>query len=213
MKRIPLLLVMLLFISYSYGQTFTVQAGPSFSRLDWKININSTDTNLFNKILVGYSVFAGCDYLEKKYFNLSSNIGLIRKGGKDKLDLINVSGENMGEQTVKATMDYITVNTTFDLKYPIKDKIIPYISLGPRFDYLMAHSKEINDLDNSDELNKYNVGLILGGGVKYNLSKIQLGIQAHYYLNFEKIADKNNMGGSVKDNTFIINLTIGYRLK
>ena len=105
---------------------------------------------------------------------------------------------------------------TLDLKYPIKEKIIPFISFGPRFDYLIGYTKQFNALNEVDVLKNYSIGLILGGGVKYDLSRIQIGLRADYYLNFDKIADwpaqTGNLGGKVKDKTMILNLMIGYKL-
>lgn len=165
---------------------------------------------------MGYSVFAGIGYLENKRFNLSSHLGLIRKGGKGTTILTTETGEPNGEKTEKAYLDYITVNTTLDVKYPIKDRIIPFISVGPRYDYLVSYSSDFDGLNDIDALKKYNVGLILGGGIKYDLSKIQIGLRADYYLNFNKLADwpaqTENLSGKVDDKTMILNLMIGYKL-
>ena len=77
MKKIGLLLIGLTFVILLNGQTIKIQGGTSISKLDWQ---NANQLN--NKKLIGHSVFAGLDYFDKQYFNLSSNIGLIRKGGE-----------------------------------------------------------------------------------------------------------------------------------
>jgi hypothetical protein len=99
---------------------------------------------------------------------------LIRKGGKGTVTFTTETGEPNGEKTEKAYLDYLTVNTTLDVKYPIKDRIIPFISVGPRCDYLTSYSKEFDGLNNINALKDYNIGFILGGGLKYDLLKIQI---------------------------------------
>ncbi|MDY0198585.1 MAG: outer membrane beta-barrel protein [Tenuifilaceae bacterium] len=214
MKHLKLLVLGLILSNLSFGQIIKVQTGATFSNLDWKIG--SLDLEPFNETLIGYSVFTGVDYFDKKFFNLSSNLGVVQKGGKGTITFTTATGEPIEEKNEKAELGYFTVNTTLDIKYPIKDKITPFISVGPRFDYLASYSKVFNGLNEIDELKKYSIGLILGGGIKYDLSKIQIGLRADYYLNFEKVADwplqTENLGGEINDRTITLNLTIGYRL-
>ncbi len=216
MKRLGLLLAGLTISILTYGQIIKIQGGTTLSKLDWQIG--SMDLEPYNETLVGYSVFVGLDYLDKKYFNLSSNLGLVRKGGKGELQLINPMGELTGETVIeKAASDYFSVNTLIDVKYQFKEKISPFISIGPRFDYLIGYSNHFDSLEEIDELKKTSLGVILGGGIKYDLSKIQLGLRADYYLNFTKVADwpaePGNLGGEINDNMFSINLAIGYKLQ
>jgi len=214
MKHLTLLVFGLLLSTLIFGQTLKIQTGTTLSKLDWKIG--NLDLAPYNETLIGYSVFAGMDYIENKYFNLSSNLGVLRKGGRGTITFTTEIGEPIDDKTEKAKLDYFTVNTTLDIKYPIKDKIFPYISFGPRFDYLTSYSKEFDGLKEIGALKKYNFGLILGGGIKYELSKIQIGLRADYYLNFDKVADwpaqPGNLGGEVNDKTMTLNLIIGYKL-
>ncbi len=106
-------------------------------------------------------------------------------------------------QGIKATLDYLSLNTTFDFQFPIEDKVIPFISFGPRVDLL---------LNSISEYNKFNYGLLLGGGLKYPLSdKLQLGLRADYYLNLRDIS-KTGQNRTISDKTFTTNLVLGYRL-
>ena len=162
--------------------------------------------------IVGRSI----DYLDKQYFNLSSNIGVIRKGGKEKFLIADEFGFPLPKLIEKATLDYLSINTTIDFKYRIKETIFPYISFGPRFDYLLR-SKHFDALKESDILKNTSIGLILGGGLKYEISNLQFGLRADYFLDFTKVADwtVENSGnvGKISVNTFTISLSIGYRLK
>jgi len=205
MKKAGLLLIGLTFAILLNGQTLKIQGGTSISKLEWQ-NANQ----LYNKKLIGYSVFAGLDYFEKQYFNLSSNIGLIRKGGE--YDIHFDSDEVVSEKPI---LDYLSINTTIDFKYPIKEKFAPFISVGPRVDFLIS-SKNIDVLEGIGELNSTELGLILGGGIKYDISNIQLGLRADYYLDFTNVGDwsseRTGNSGEVTVNTFAVNLTIGFKL-
>ena len=206
MKKTGLILTGLIIAILTHAQTIKIQGGPSFSKLNWG------SPSLYDKTLTGYSVFAGIDYLNSKYFNLSSNIGMIRKGGKSE---INISVPLLPATIIeKPTLDYISINTTIDLKYPIK-KMSPFISCGPRFDHLIKSSSQFGGLKALNVLENKSIGLLLGGGVKFDFSKIQLGLRADYYLNFTKIAERTDSFGNsqkVTVNTYTIDLMIGYRI-
>ena len=217
MRKIGLILTGLMIYSLTFGQILKVQVGTSISQLDWKFKGINIDP-LYDKMLTSYSVLAGLDYMDKKYINISSNVGIIRKGGKSETKLVDQSGLYTGETIVeKPTLDYLSINTTIDLKYKIKEAFSPFVSFGPRFDYLINSSKYFDNLKDLNELKSTSIGLILGGGFKYDMSKIQLGLRADYYLDFTKIADwtiaQSSRGGEVTVKTFTINLTIGYKLK
>jgi len=216
MKKAGLLLIGLTMAVITNGQTIKFQGGTSFSKLDWELKGVNVDPFL-TETLIGYSFFAGLDYLDKQYCNLSSSIGMIRKGGKGEAELTNINGDLIEETvTVKPTMDYFSINTTFDLKYRIKETISPFISFGPRLDYLVSSSKTFDSLKEIDELNNVAIGIILGGGLKYDYSNLQFGLRADYYVDFTNVADwkieETGIGGEVNVSTFTINLTIGYRL-
>jgi opacity protein-like surface antigen len=216
MKKTGLLLIGLAITIFVHGQTVKIQAGTSISNLDYKLK--GIDVAFFEKPLIGYSLFAGIDYFDKQYFNLSSNMGMIRKGGKADIPLMDIGVNVLADLTEKATLDYLSINTTMDFKYPVKETISPFISFGPRFDYLLHSSRFFDTLSEVAAIKKSSFGLILGGGLKYDLSNLQFGLRADYYLDFsKKIADwtfdNPGTGGSISVNTFTINLTIGYRLK
>ncbi|WP_299680591.1 outer membrane beta-barrel protein [uncultured Tenacibaculum sp.] len=217
MKKTRLLLIALTFTIIINGQTLKIQGGTSISKLNWKLS-GINDNPFYNETLIGYSIFAGLNYLEKQYFNLSSNIGMIRKGGKDEIQLTDQFGEFTGQTvTEKPSLDYLSINTTIDFKYKIKERLSPFISFGPRFDYLVNSSKHFESLENINELKRTSLGLIFGGGLKYDISNFQLGLRADYYLDFTKVAnwetESSPNGGEVTVDTFTINLTIGYRFK
>lgn len=215
MRQLFIFFFALTISAISYGQTINIQAGTSLANLEWKVDGNEDLVNC--ETMVGYSVLVGMNYLDKKYFNFSTNLGLIRKGGQIDADNTNDMGDNEGTATIKAKLDYFTVNTTLDIKYPLNDNFTPFISVGPHFDFLMSHSYTFDEIDDMDALETYNYGLLLGCGLKYDLPKIQIGIRADYYFNSEIVAswpqESNNLGGTIKDKSMTtINVMVGYKL-
>jgi hypothetical protein len=78
MKRFFLIFALLTIGFCSFSQTLKLQVGTSYSMLDWKVS--SWDAG-FNKSIFKFTGSVGLDYFDKKYFNLSSNIGFLTKGG------------------------------------------------------------------------------------------------------------------------------------
>jgi len=216
MKKTGLFLIALTIAFFTNGQIIKIQGGTSISKLDW--DLKEVDMPpMFEESLIGYSLFAGIDYFDKPFFNLSSNMGLVRKGGKGEVLLTSYSGIPYLNLTSKPTLDYFSINTTIDFKYRLKETLSPFISFGPRFDYLINRSNFFSDLE---ELNKTSIGLLLGGGLKYDYSRFQFGLRADYYLDFKKFSkiaewaqESNRFAGEISVKTFTINLTVGYRLK
>ncbi|MCW8839181.1 MAG: excinuclease ABC subunit C, partial [Thiovulaceae bacterium] len=61
-------------------------------------------------------------------------------------------GEFTGETIIdKPSLEYLTINTLFEVKYNIKEVISPFISLGPRFDYLVKNSYHFDDIEDIQE--------------------------------------------------------------
>ena len=200
MRKIILIIAGIVICNLTFGQIVNFQIGTSISSLRDKVNNTCFCTFAkYDKNLVGYAVFAGVDYLDKKYFNLSTNIGMISKGGKE-----NEQTQN-GILTGNVIMNYFSVNTALDLKFPIKDKFIPYLSFGPRFDNSLFDNNILSNFKSTS------IGLIFGGGLKFDLNKYQLGLRYDYYQDFTKLVD--TYGISRYQRAFDINMTLGYKLK
>jgi hypothetical protein len=215
MKKYLLFISALFIITLSYGQVIKIQGGISMTRLKWIYK--SLQMDMYPDVFPGYTAFVGLDFGEKKFYNFSANTGLIRKGGEKEVWLVNDFGDKLGKTKVKATLDYLTVNTTINLKFPLKSRFKPFLSIGPRFDYLVKYSYQFNKGMDSNLMKSYSYGLIVGIGLKYEYKKFMFGVQDDYYLNFNKIADwpvqANNVGGRITNYTFTSNLSIGYKLR
>jgi hypothetical protein len=219
MRRIVLILLGFLLSTFVNGQVLKVQAGISVSSLQARLEYRGDVLTGEYAPLVGHSFFVGLDYLNKKYYSLSSNIGVVRKGSTEEYQKVNEEGEWV-DATRRQTLDYFSINTTADFKYPIGDRITPFVSVGPRIDILL--DEEYSELmisegyKKGDGLNSYNYGLLLGCGTNYNFSKFYIGLRGDYYLNAKNVVDSperyNYASYEAKDKTFTVNMVFGLKL-
>jgi hypothetical protein len=206
-----LLLVSLLCVGHiSKAQVLQIQGGFSNSRFHWTISDGIDKITKFP--MNGQSIFVGLIYLDKKYFNLSSNIGTFRRGGS-----VLITYEDSTSDGVAGAIDYFSINTMFEAKYPIKNNFVPFLSIGPRADIVISSKELFNHFKNGGLLNEFSYGLIVGAGLKYILRKVQLGIRADHLLSFNDVAelkDKPPLADwKITDKTFLVNATLGIKLK
>lgn len=175
------------------AQVFKIENGISISSLK---NLDRT-TN--------YQVSIGLDYLDRDWYELSSEVGYIRKGSKIKHHIYMDESISIPD-IIKLDLDphYVTINTTFRLKAK-RERETYYAGVGPRVDF------KINDPDIHVPVNEYLpktetvlYGLKCEAGFKYSFSSIDLGINVAYLPSFNKLID------GLRDRTFTLGLSVGY---
>lgn len=91
-----------------------VGVGVSGSSMRTSLPIDVYDDRLWT-----CSPFVGIDYLEHRYWYLSSGLRYVRVGGKDRVDY-NLTGDpSLSSSTIE--WDCLQLNTTFRLQYPLRD--------------------------------------------------------------------------------------------
>jgi len=216
MKKRFLFTLFILVTAGCYSQTLNLRGGPTFSSLNWENSL--VTNNQFDKNYTGFDVMLGYDYLDFRYFDLSTNLGFIQKGGSATVLFINGTGpEEGGLHNATIKLNYLTVNTIFEAKLPINDFIVPFIHAGPRLDYLVGYndpSSLLHYFEELDQLHKYIYGLVAGGGIDFKLKRFKLGIMCDYYWNFNKLVDytaDTGVRNQISDKTFILNFQMGYQ--
>jgi hypothetical protein len=186
-------------ISFNYGVTS--------SDLEWKIEDPSfpTFTKLDNRQIYGFYSGIDIDYLKSKFFVLSTGIGFCQKGAKYK----------WGNLPDKLDLSYLTFDTKIKVKYDF-NHFTPYLTIGPRIDYLLKFSSEFDDIDRAGTMHKINYGLRYGVGIQYDFGKIILGLAWKNNVNFNPIAEIKGINPLYKtivnDKTMIFNLDFGIKL-
>ncbi len=214
MKNIILSICFGMIMAGSFGQTLNLRFGPSFSDLNW--NKSGADKYIFDEGIIGFNFLLGLDYLDYKYFNLTSNLGVVQKGGTGSLNPLQFP-EGLSETTATTVLNYVTFNTMFEAKLPVKDLVVPFIHIGPRLDYLVSYSQTFNlfsQFTETDQLNKTMYGLIAGAGIDFKIKRFKVGIVFDYYKNFNKIVDYTSDTGKsdqIDDHTCTLNLQVGYK--
>ena len=204
MKKLTSIITGLFLANLTWGQTINVQTGVSISDLSYKIkDMCMCPGEQYQKKLIGYSEFVGVDYFNRKYIDISANLGVTSQGGTD---------PDQDDKKYYQILNYASINTMVNVKYPIADKIIPYLNVGPRADILL-YNNQYNFYRKATgyDFNKIPFGFLFGGGLKYEFNKFKIGILYDKYVNFIKIAHIPSYNVYVSTST--INLTIGYNLK
>jgi hypothetical protein len=218
MKHCFIFLLVFLLIMSVFGQTLDVQIGPSFSKSKWE-NLMMSNHTLLNDKVIGTNASLGIEYWDNTYFNLSSSLGFIQKGGKDSIQIVFGPPEPIPLTFYKLKLNYVTFNTCAIVKIPFRDVIIPYLLAGPRIDYLVSYKEDvpvIKGYEDVDKVNCLSYGFITGAGIKYKLDKIQVGVVFNYLINLNNLVDfKWTSDGPLRkfsDNTFSLNFQIGHKL-
>ncbi len=205
MKATLLSCILFLTISAS-AQIIQVQSGASFSKMD--LELNGRNAHFYDKTMTSPAVFLGLQYLDKKHFGLSANIGYIRKGGYEQYAYLDSSSNSI--KGAHFLLDYISFNTVVEWKFPISAKISPFLSFGPRFDYLVHVNDEHTGI-RQFPLDKWSLGLIAGAGVRYMAGRYQFSVRGDLLPGFTKIMTDGLE--TLYDKTFLVSASVGYRLK
>jgi hypothetical protein len=186
------------------AQVLNLQAGASISNLH--SSIGGMNYTFLGHTRDDLSAFIGMEYLERKYWSISSNVGFVRKGGRE--SWWDSTGGPVPQVT--ETFDYVSFNTLFNLKYPI-GKWIPYVSVGPRVDFMVSHTHFFPYFDYPGFLQNKSYGLVAAIGLRYAFSSFLVGIRAEHLYNFNHLVSQNDEINST--HTGIVSVTAGYRFR
>lgn len=178
------LFVLILIVGQTKAQTIRMDNGVSFS---------SIRDNVFQEKIYPYHFSFGLDYLNKKFFYLSSDIGYVRKGGQFIASVVEEGNDGVFKTDVY--LDYITVNTLANVKYDFTNKIAGYIGIGPRIDFKLhrkyvSEDKELYQVfsENAPDVKKISAGLKCKMGINCRLSsRFWAGIYFSYLPSFTKV--------------------------
>jgi len=183
-----------------FSQNLKINNGLSFSSMNFKFG----DTKLFNSEIQSYCISLGVDYLNHKYYYLSSEIGLIKQGGKE----YNYPIEQDVLGNIIERWNYFHINTTFRIKYAFDDNQI-YAGFGPKLD-ILSDSKNFNNKGFTGyQLNNLSFGFKPELGFnKFLNNNIYIGLNLSYLLNIRYFAKSEF--NQISINTYIFMFSLGY---
>lgn len=209
-KIIVCLLLALSNFSLLSSQVIKIENGLSIS------SMNSTKFNLLNDNLYTYSVLLGCDYLEHRYFYLSSGIGYIQKGGVDNVIQLDENAHPLNTISMKGKWDYLHLNTSFRIKYPFKKNHL-YIGAGLKADVRTSSTdSNLSYLHEGYKMASIIPGMKIEMGFNREMKRLIIGVNASYLIDFKNAGKSillidgahNNLSAS----NALLSLTLGYRL-
>ncbi len=213
-KKLSLSILIILINTLNlFSQIIKVENGISMTSFQFK-----SYESPFDKKIYTYQISSGIDYLDKGWFNLSSNVGYIRRGGKSIYESRNNDGDYLGKIADKIHIDYLTLNTTFNVKTTTYNNYTFFAGVGPRLDFKLNRNYTFGgspslDISTAPKVNNIAFGLKCTTGAYYEVGRIQLGLNLSYLPNFTKIFKKDDGSGSYcHDHTFTLGLSLGYKL-
>lgn len=202
-----MLLLFLCNYVYAYSQTIKVANGLGISKM-----YSSDIEDIYSSYSCDYSTFLGISFWDHKYFNLSSQIGYITKGGISNTTVWGDGG--IISEKIDVKLRYLDLNTLFVAKIPL-NKFSVYAGIGPSVNFLLKRSSNLNSkyvLDTPYDVNESNfnkIGLAIKSelGVAYYWDKLELGVSVSNLYDLFYL-DKLNF--NIKSKVFMVMLSIGY---
>jgi|WetSurMetagenome_2_1015567.scaffolds.fasta_scaffold71531_2 hypothetical protein len=175
------------------------------------LSVSSLQMDSRNKILdeniSRFTTFLGLDYFDKKYFSMSSEVGLITLGGNEKDTQLNLESLKKPEEWL-----YLQVNTTFRAKALINDKTYGYAGIGPRINFLTENgSFKDSFFDDTYKMKKIDFGAKIEVGINHSLNENYIiGFNINYMPSFSKSGISPL--GTIYNKDFTFCISLGYKL-
>ena len=217
------ILILIISISFSslHGQTIYLNLGTSFSKLDWKYveHFHIDDEQQYHDPLQTFTVSAGIEYFEHKYYSITSDLYYYQSGGKYSEEEKNTI--HTFKSPDKISISYLSIGSSFNFN-PIDNKFKLQLCLGPRVDYIInSASENLHWIDERNGLNKFNFGFTAGIGFYYSFDKYHIGVKAQYLNRIRKLADikpaesfpYNESGVIATEQVYLLGISLGYIIK
>lgn len=214
MKKIVLIVFAFLSIGIIdvYSQVIKMEHGASFSWMN---------KDVFDETRPSYMFMLGCDYLDRGWFYLSSEIGYTQKGGQyTTTGLVPLPDRNHLEITSRnrAKFNYLHLNTSFRIKRSF-NRITLYAGIAPTLEFLVCDNSESRgrefEYDLTYKIEPHSNNVIVGIkpeiGLYYQTSdKISAILNVSYLRTLNTVGNTN--GSHYGNHAISLSLGIGYRL-
>ena len=160
--------------------------------------------DFFTHTATGYTGRLGIDWLEHRWFYLSSEVGYMATGGMDHIDIMAEHGIEENAIDWHYRRDNLHFNTTFRFKLAYHD-FHAYLGVGPKVDIPLGSSLNEELFDKSVMF-----GIKTEVGCAYDFSHLRLGINLAYLPDLTKQAVP--VLQQARNNIFSIGISVGYIL-
>jgi hypothetical protein len=199
--KVALLLVCCFFFKNSDSQVLKLNTGISYSSFLHK------NIEILNSKITSPSLSLGYEYFKKNYYELSSEITYIQKGGRED-NFIMINDGEIRYINVVERFSFVSLNTIFRLKYPFSNNYI-YVGFGPKIDYLLS-DRALKNYEYT--LNRISFGFKPEIGCSQNLNeKFSVGLNFSYLWNIGRIGKSEY--SNLYNTYYNICFSLGYVIK
>ena len=198
MKTILLLLFLVCGTFVSRAQHFKLEHGPVISEYD---NVNNWE--IWYGMAPSHAVQLGMDYLERRWFYLSTRLGYARLGGAEYNPFLDIGPR-------KDLQSYLLSSTSFRA-VRTDNRISVFLGLGPYWNVLLSDGR-IKEGTMHGVLQAKSHGGALGElGFYSDIKKLRLGMSAEYRYSLTP-AGSNELV-NLQNRSLGVMASIGFRLK
>lgn len=189
----------------------SVEAQVSRVKMEGGVGFSSMrGMDWFDEVVHPFYFTVGAEYLDRGWFHLSSNVGVVRKGGKDSDLSISYDpmDTEMGPWSLMGT--FLTLNTLFDIKKVSSDGYTFYAGAGPCLNIKVGekYKSAFDDIESTD-FNPVHLGVRCELGVKKDFKRTALGLVASYQTALTSYV--KNLS-DLRDRTFTLGITLDFML-
>lgn len=194
MKTLLLICGLFTLCTPGFGQILTLYNG--FSNTGLRIK----NLPLFPKDIYSYSGLIGLEYSPHRWFDLSSQAGYIKIGGKYN----SLAGVDSTE-----SWNYAHFNTTFRLRGS-NSKSEVYLGAGPYVNVMLSNKVFQNHLYDGWELKRMNAGAKIEIGILEKFNRFRVGFNGSWLIPITPLAKSPYTSMKYKDLSAYVSL--GYQL-
>ena len=187
----------------------SLTASAQYLKLDNSVILsaysNDKDLPILDSRIANYAGTIGLDYLENDWFSLSSQIGYMRIGGEQDID---IGAPEIGR--IIERKNYVHINTTFRARRDVTD-VSFFIGAGPTIDILAGSRDAENPFFTGYTYNNVRIGGKAEVGVVQTKDKFRFGIVGGYLRSFSPTTETEFI--SLYNHAFTGAITVGYHLQ
>lgn len=180
------------------AQVIKIENGMTLS------SMTRNEYDFFTHAAAGYTGRVGVEWLEHRWFYLSSEVGYMATGGMDHIGIATEHGIDENAIDWHYRRDNLHFNTTFRFKLAYYD-FHAYVGIGPKVDIPLGSSLNEELFDKSVMF-----GIKTEIGCAYDFSHLRLGINLAYLPDLTKQAVP--VLQQARNNIFSVGISVGYIL-
>jgi len=169
MKELILTFACFIFLGNCYSQVLKIKNGIAINKM------KGETVDLFGKQTVFYSGLLGVEYLQRKWFYLSSEAGYLKLGGKES----TASADQAPRE--KQTWGFAHFNTSFRARV-VYSKAEFYLGAGPYLNILLGSGTFDKPLYEGYAAQNTNWGGKMEVGINETINRVRVGVNCTYLL-------------------------------